>query len=488
MREILSEKEKRQLALLDVLTEDKTATLLRISTVSGYPARTLSDDISQLNALISPSKIISNISGLSLYIPQNSSPREIYSRFLKESREYQLLLYLFENETDSLADISDALYVSESTLKRMIHGINEKLKDYGILILSAPFRIGGDEAAISLFFSKILRQLSRNDLITETQRVCLLDLCSRAARWYRIPISFPSLNTIFRWTFVRLMRIKYGHHMNLPKREEGKTARPTWLNDGSLTAKLYTLFGVRVSEDIIFEIFYLYANDGYAHDSNALRRIIHRSPEKEGLCEAIKKMIDRVAAELAISTEGTEELLLRLFNMRSIPDAPVYAIYDKGTIFLKGFQRENERIYNAVKNAVREEFSQMLSIHETESMIYTVITMWPGIVEKTADNIPPISVGFFFDTDMGNARLVAELLQHYSRLKISVILPDPIHDLDLNSVYQGVDLLITNIPGLEDENTEIVCVQEYPGKRDWNNIIMSIEMIHGSKCCELGSE
>ena len=490
MRDILSDKEKRQLALLDALLEEPTATLLQISKVSGYPVRTLSDDISKLNALISPSKIISNTAGLSLFIPANSSPREIYSRFLNESREYQLLQYLFVNETDSLADISDNLYVSESTLKRMIHTLNTKFAVFGVSIKSAPYRLSGDETMISLFCTAILNQtnLTDNYLISEKQQHSLVNLCSAAAKTYQINLTYPMVTTLCHWIFVRLTRIKHGHHM--PPPQENIAMLPP-VNPSSCkfleniqTDEIRELFGIQITPDIVYEIFYLYANSGYAHNEKDLLKIISKSPRHKNLYESIKLTLKKISEGLDIPLYGTQKLLLNLFNYQQPPNTPVYAIYDKNAVFLNGFKKENEKIYTIVSRAVSEVYGDTLPEYEKSAVIYKLITHWPGIMEKAANNSPPITVGIFFDADKENAALVANLLRRYSKLDISVIIPDPVLDLEYSSIYKGLDLLITNIPGLEAEDLQIVCIQEYPSKRDWKNITLAIERVYNQKAWE----
>lgn len=81
--------------------------------------------------------------------------QEVYQRALRESQSLQLLSALFFNEFDSLEELAEALFISLSTLKRLITKTNSYLKkEFDIMISTRPVMVVGDERQIRLFYLK----------------------------------------------------------------------------------------------------------------------------------------------------------------------------------------------------------------------------------------------------------------------------------------------------------------------------------------------
>ncbi|WP_231190041.1 helix-turn-helix domain-containing protein [Streptococcus equi] len=76
-----------------------------------------------------------------------------------ESPSLQLMSALFFDDFASLDDLAEALFISLSTLKRLIRKTNLYLKEHFDIIISAkPIRVVGDEYNIRLFTSSIFQK------------------------------------------------------------------------------------------------------------------------------------------------------------------------------------------------------------------------------------------------------------------------------------------------------------------------------------------
>lgn len=104
-------------------------------------------------------------------------PFKIYKDFYEKNIEFQVLEYLFLKEHVTAYELRDVFGLSESTLFRIIHNLNENLENWDIEIKTRNYAIVGDELAITKFFTqyftekmevsflKILRFFKRRYLI-----------------------------------------------------------------------------------------------------------------------------------------------------------------------------------------------------------------------------------------------------------------------------------------------------------------------------------
>lgn len=478
MKNLLSAKENRQLALLEVLIEKKQCTLSYASQRIGYTERTLSDDVKQINNYIAPSKIITKNNGLSLSIPLYSSSREIYSNFVKYSREYQLLLFLLEHEPKTLEDFADSLYLSASTVKRTISQLNVILQEYNIKIESSSIRLIGDERAISLFYTAILNETNyaSNYFLDDTQITILSNLCKLAAKKLHFKLNYPDLIKLVLWTYVRIARICHGHLLN--EEEPAKNTAFPFDIEQPLADAFFSLFGIQLDENVMGDIFSFFLHRGYARSMDDIRKIIQASPTHKTIYEQIEKTLRQIASYLGISTDETGDLFVDLFNILQISKVPLFELYSKNKIFNEMFREKNEFIYHAVSSAVSEFFPQLSNENEYHAIVYILLTHWPKLVDRAYETASSVRVGILFDSDVEHAQLVPDILNIDSDIKINIVILSPIPWVEYDSVLQNVDVLVTNIPEFSSVSSAVICVQEYPSEQDSENVSNAIKKQH----------
>ncbi len=75
--------------------------------------------------------------------------RGLYS----EAMSLRFLEIIFFDETLGYEDMMEQLYLSESSLRRMVQNIQRALKAYGIALETQPFRVVGHETLIRNFYT-----------------------------------------------------------------------------------------------------------------------------------------------------------------------------------------------------------------------------------------------------------------------------------------------------------------------------------------------
>lgn len=481
MRSVLSKRDLRQLEFLELLMNCGPVALSRISEETNYPIRTLSADIKQMNAYLWPIQVVTGAEGVTLEIPPGSSIREAYSLLLRQSREYQLISYLFFNEGKTQEEIAEDLFIGVSTLRRMIGAMNHALQSRDMHIHSAPFRVEGDESRISQLYIGLFSELSYDggSLITARERETLVELCAGMTEEIGMKLNYPDLIRITIWVYVRLGRIKHGHHTNYAK-EEAAYFQSKLIENAALCEKFYSVFGVPLTNELLFELFRLFLRKGFAKNYGHMQAIAAASSVHRLLLAGIDELIGRVAKSLEISSKDTAPLRLDLFNITQFADQPTHILYCKEKVFTEGFMRSHGAIAPIIRKNIETVLGQASSSAMYE-IFYLLVTHWPSLIEKLKKEAPGITIGLLFDSDIEHAQMIADIIRQYSKVSLQIMIPE-LEDMNpVSMLCKGIDLLVTDIPELDTPCRETVCIQEYPTSRDWRNVLLAEERIYRQK-------
>lgn len=483
MKSLLSKQDRRQLEFLELLMEHAYIPLTQVGAHIDYPIRTLSADIKQINGYIAPASVETAREGLHLSIPPRLSVRYLYAQLLQRSREYQLLIYLFFHEGNSQEDIAEDLFLSVSTLRRMVATLNKSLAERGITISTAPYMITGNESEVSLLFISIFSEMypQLDGLMRPGERTLLLTLCQSLSAYTHIKFHYADLLRTCIWVYVRLTRIAHGHHVDFSQEEMQQHAFPI-LSDDVYCSAFEAEFGLPLTNALFFELFRLFLRFGYAYAYQDIARIAAQSEPHRALHACIEQLLLSVSAPLGLHHEGTQSLVLDLFNILQFSDRPANVLYHRSSIFVKGFTRENRLTASIINDAIRHAFGAQAERAEVSDMIfYLLVTHWPDLIRKIREGMPEISVGVLFDSDVEHAQFFADLTEQVSRLRLRLIVPEPSHIDALDSICHGLDLLITNVPNLSVPCCDVICIEDYPTLLDKERIVVETERIYLKK-------
>ncbi|WP_154065040.1 helix-turn-helix domain-containing protein, partial [Enterococcus durans] len=151
MFDILSNKLKRQLHLLELLFEKENYRFQDIEKKLACSAKTVRND---LNDIISYAKEIhiqmDRDIGVTVTIAPHITEDYIYRTILKESIEFRFLEAILLNHYGSYLELCEELFISESTLRRIVKKINQVLKKHQLTIRGLIKIIGKKETITQL--------------------------------------------------------------------------------------------------------------------------------------------------------------------------------------------------------------------------------------------------------------------------------------------------------------------------------------------------
>lgn len=117
--------------------------------------RSISDYIDELRQRVGKAggSLLSYSDGYELNLPDNIGIDYFQHKLMQSSTGLRLLECLFFNDQMTGFELEKKLYVSSSSLSRLITKLKVTLKDYGLYLEVYPYRIRGDEYLIRRFYT-----------------------------------------------------------------------------------------------------------------------------------------------------------------------------------------------------------------------------------------------------------------------------------------------------------------------------------------------
>ena len=161
MRELLTQKEQRQLKILEYLFENSDWIYLDdLSKIIGNNPRIIKSDIKELRDILPDFSIKHSTAGIMMVNVQNIGIEKIYQYFLQTSDFFKVLKAFFLLDAPfTYEHLAESLDVSLPALRKKVAEINKILNgNYNFKLKVTPISIIGDEKDIRFFFSQYFHE------------------------------------------------------------------------------------------------------------------------------------------------------------------------------------------------------------------------------------------------------------------------------------------------------------------------------------------
>ena len=193
MLNILSKKMKRQLLLLELLFEGETYRFQDLESQLKCSSKTLRNDLMDIDSYAKEINIHTDReNGIFAEIAPHVTEEYIYRIIMNESIEYQFLEAIVLNKYTNYLEVTEQLFISESTLRRMVKRINLSLEQYHLRIRGL-IRLTGNTQLIEKLTIQLLLE----------KYVCLEEafneeICQKSRQLYLKYITNNQLQDIIR--------------------------------------------------------------------------------------------------------------------------------------------------------------------------------------------------------------------------------------------------------------------------------------------------
>lgn len=479
---ILSSSHLRQLYLVRFLITNGPISQKDILNKFNYSNATLYRDINNLNNMLNPIKILTN-DWIKISMPSHYNNRFIFSAFFKQSTEFNLIEEIYFHENHSLLSLADKLFVSESTIRRLIRKINKVLLPYEIQIGSTPIKLFGNEQKIySLMSRYFFETYPRHDYPFPSLQLNTLQkiILSTAAK-QNDNFNYPDVERLKLSIIIIITRLQNGNTLNI------HIATPSNISDRVLFNPIYkklfkTIFKIELNKETLSQILYPFSATNFSTDQKQLKEMASKNEQIRNKVALFTQLVKKIATRYNILLDNADVLVLHLFNTSELKQTIPSILYDKH----KEFVDESTSYNTDFINYVNKELTQLKEDPYGEeenifSLCYILITHWKNLAIQLKQNSLKLKVGLFFDSDLEHMYFIKDSLNEKLNHILKIVPLDFLTNKELKSASKKFDFIITNIPDLNYSSVPVICIPIYLRSTDFENIFKMYEMIQRTK-------
>ncbi len=464
MKKLLSTKDLRVLTILETLNEENISfeeMLKRLNITS----KTLRLDIECINIDFNPIQIKESVDKfLYLSIPISHSFSWIYPICLKMSNEFQFLEVLFLEEGIDFFTLMERLFISESSLRRLIQRINYLLTDENIHIETNPLKISGNETSIRNFFIHYFMEKCPDGLYSfgKDKWNSVSKLLDQYLSTNYPNITYTDLEKIRILLIVSLIRESYGNKQNA----SAHSSKELVLNiEESVKEEIFHSFNIHLTKDYIINLFPHFFSSNFSLNEQEFFINAEINEEVRLVKLLFENMINEISKEIDLPIPNLNKLLMDLCNAFFLDYGKPYILYDLHGKFVKHLKKLNPKwvsIFEKKLIAILEQTKN--DTFHLNNYLYIIITHWKKLYEYLRDKDKITEIGIFFNTDLEHTKFIKNMLETEYSQRVSFEIIESREIENIFEQFQKYDYVITNIPSSNFSN--VICFSNFPTKND----------------------
>lgn len=399
------------------------------------------------------------------------------------STEYIFIEMIFLNEYYTLEEAAESLQISPSTLRRIIKKINKTLEKESIEISLLPLKITGNEARIYNFLTHYLleKYIHDEDFPFSPQQKNALDTLLNSFEQVIINISYADLRRLRIYTIIRLIRIQNNNLINFGDTSLNSFIKLPMIKNSQLETFFKETLHIKLTEQNIMQLFPIFSTGAYAFSYAHLCQLGESNDEYKNVIQHFSKIIENLSNTFKVKQQNKEKIILELYNVYMLQYGKPFVLYSMFSDFTKHIRSEYPNSLKLIETAIKKEFSnETIQSYSFESYIYILVTNWENLYLEMSKNVKRIKLGIFYNTGIEHMLLVKE--QIIDRLpnyfQIEIIKHNNISVI--RSAFEEHTVLLTNIPGIEVENTTVFCFPINVRETDWDKLMKFHSEFHAT--------
>lgn len=465
MRNLLTSKQRRELDVLEFLTHVGTPQQVKeIAEYANINNRMVMETIRNINDGYDFIDIFKMEDLYGIKYKNNTSIDRVYNKIYESNIYFAIIRYIFFHDTATLDDLSNALYVSESTTYRSILKVNEILTEkYGFSIDSYPYQFTGDELHIRLFMQRFFIESSTiiNWPFPDHDRKFYESMLLQMVSYTPYKLDVYSLNQLSISVIVNEIRYNYGHKHNLPiTRLQSSLADAVDLYDFNLH-ELNKQFNLNLDEEYIEQILGLYIEQDFKYDYAEIEALRDSNAHIHKILEYLEDTLDTLISRFKIPLTNRGALLLELYNIVLIENQANTHPF----ILRDLYWEHNQKIrnyYPAFYDAVFKGMDGYCKLvlgddydpHLVYAIVYSVLNYWEDLFVHLANKVSPVEILVLADITLEGSRQTADNIKTVFDSRVNVYTWDALtisEEMLKDSPYDVIctPFSIPNIPGKE---------------------------------------
>ncbi|MGX7264668.1 helix-turn-helix domain-containing protein [Enterococcus crotali] len=481
MKEILSSRSKRQLEIMELLADSDWVPFPTASESLGVPVKTLKSDIIELETLLAPATIESSKKyGIRLTTNFGFCKTSFYQKFIKNSVEFQLIEKIFLHNFSTIIDLADDLYISVSTIKRIVLRVNQLLQMEGFTINLKKMQLVGDPHSICNFMQHYFYEKYgiAESLLTPAQ-LAILDKVGLQIVRQAIPNKsdynqdFALLNRLRFYIYTGINLLKHNSENQLHDIQEKEF---TILDDTYACDEFYSQFHLPLSAANLNTFFHLFFSDQYIDSIDTLHELIKSDRNAYLKYQKIENLLLEIEKKMDCKCQNFDDIFMRLYNLDYQIHGRTFILHNKNKEFLTSIKNLYGHFPIELIHSLQAIF---YSNPYKEYMIYEAIsilfTNWPNLLDRLEYSSPTMKAGLLFNSGLDYMNMLSERITYYLRGRFSCT---PLHINSLEELEKQAgdyDCIITNIPEIYINNIPIIVIPLIPDAKSFDKLMLVYE-------------
>ncbi|XJS10207.1 M protein trans-acting positive regulator PRD domain-containing protein [Aerococcaceae bacterium WGS1372] len=414
---------------------------------------------------------------IDLQFNNNQNIQTVYQYIIKNSDAFRLIEALLYNGSMSMEEMVNQLYLSRSTIYRILPTIRQSLKrQYRISINTTPLEFVGDESDIRFFLTQFIAKRYLNETLSlkHFNDKLLQELLIEIGYLLNTEVNYTTMNVIIQRVYTNYLRTKLGYDLlDVPVREDVIDHLLTTSTDAHRLLKdFYNKLQLPLNRENLINLFSDFILEGYYYSVDEMMNSLGDNPQTQKSYIKLSQLLNELSNLFNIPLETKDFLIYILHNTIQLYKHEVnsnYILFDRKGIFVEKtrdqFPKFTEESYKRLGQYLAD-----MGIHDdadfTNHIYYTLVTHWENLSIHLTKVTTRIRALILSDFDIYHARMMQANLEN-----------SLVHYVDF-SVYSNqildysfidpteFDLIIANFPLPSTTDTETVTINTFPSDDD----------------------
>ena len=423
MRNLLKSTEIRRLNFIEILTKESGwITTNQIAKNLNCSTRIIKEDIIFFKENNFGFNIERSYLGLRIHYQANNSIKTFYQANLNNSPAFKLLENMFFNDDLKLTDLQDQLFVSHSSLYRLIKKINTSLtKNFNIEINSKDLKILGNEKDIQFYYSVYFYEIfcNSNWPFEEIDEEVLSKFLNFILNYLDLQVDFATFTNLKVLTAVNLTRYRFNHFIDI-KLED------TYLNDSLVNSfpmdqesyQVLKALNIHLTESSIIQIFSHFVDKSFALDSEYFNMKIQSSEDYYASVSFLSDLLDKLSDKYNIPIINKEQITQTVSNAANnegfLPHT-AYILFNPNIALMDEFRKYNPYFMEDLTKGIiqyRQLIDKQVTPYSINHLVYQVCVNWPSLFFELQSKWEKVEAIFISDLSTGRTRLIHEILEN----------------------------------------------------------------------------
>ncbi len=462
MRELLSQKERRQLKILEYLFENPSWIHLDpLAETLGINTRIIKSDIKEMRDVLSCFDIESSTAGIRLSNNGNLGVERIYHHILQNSSNFQVLKAFFLLDAPfTYEHLAQTLDVSLPALRKKVAEINSILQNkFNFKLKVTPISIIGDERDIRFFFAQYFHEAYSYSKWPFTEsRKNIEEFVNFFVKLAGFPANYSNLLQIETLVAVSLHRFKIGTTIETVSDASKLLPLYEQLQDhqkqlDSLAKRL----NIEINPNSLEQIFHSYTQKGIFFTVEEFLAARSDDKQVDNSYHSARDVLDNLTRDFDVHFSNTDELVWHLHNTALLERQEVNSesiISHNKSYALKKIKKFFPKFYEAAVFEMmryKSSLGQKEHVYAVVHLVYTLLTHASDLMEQLLETQNKVRVLVLSEFDFAHPRSLISLYKFYTSKNIQFEIWDK-PTLNVDEIMEaGYDAILTNfdIEGLE---------------------------------------